>query len=151
MSSYHSADWKPARPPSVGHLDSGTRSWVICLRLMLISYCLMSHNALASRLLSFSSPYFLWIIKSGRILKLQGSLGGLRPLQPPSQSSIEAGASPLPISLKSEVVWEMEGSPFGHPDLPLHPSPLPFSIPRAAFLTQKQHSFFGDREPLTSM
>lgn len=53
----------------------GTRSWVIYLCLMLISYCLMSHNALASHLLSFSSPYFLCIIKSERILKMQGSVG----------------------------------------------------------------------------
>lgn len=48
----------------------GTGSWAIYLCLMLISYCLMSPNALVSRLLSFSFTYILWIIKSERVLKL---------------------------------------------------------------------------------
>jgi hypothetical protein len=101
----------------------GTRSQVIYLCLMLISYCLMSHNALASHLLSFSFPYFLSIIISESVLKLQGSLGGLRHLPPPSQTSIEAGAFSLPSSIKTCLPWEVEGSPLAiltSPSTPLH-------------------------------
>lgn len=131
----HSVDWKPARP-LIGDIQIlGSRSQVIYLCLMLVSYCLTSHNALAGHLLSFSSPYFLWIIKSERILKLQGSLGGLKHLPSPSQTSIEAGAfslpSPQPSSIKTDVLWEVEGSPLAI--LTSSPSlPLSFRIPRPA-------------------
>lgn len=117
----------------------GTRSQVIYLCLMLISYCLMSHNALASHLLSFSSPYFLWIIKSESILKLQGSLGGLRHLPPPSQTSIEAEAFSLPSSIKTDMLWEVEGSPLAI--LTSTPSlSITFQDTQACFLLMHNHT-----------